>query len=286
MNKYKPHLLFYAFDWDDNILNMPTEIIVMNSVGEEVGMSTNDFAKYRNSIGKENFIYKESVITGFPKDKDGNIDYDNAYRNFRDFDPDTFLKDVKRAIRKGSYGPAWDDFIECLVNGSLFAIITARGHESSPLRKGVEYVINNLSSDQKYEMYNNLLKFIHWFNEPGDFPKLAKKPVFTENKAVKLYLDNCEFIGVSAPSREGDASNPEQAKVKALISFKNKVNSFAKNLGVKAMIGFSDDDPKNAKHIEDLFKSITHEDYSNINHFVVKNTNNPNDIKKYIKNFK
>ena len=53
-----PDLKYYAFDWDDNIVFMPTEIIVATADGEEVGMGTEDFAEYRLDIGKEPFMYK------------------------------------------------------------------------------------------------------------------------------------------------------------------------------------------------------------------------------------
>ena len=33
-----PSLKYYSFDWDDNIVTMPTEIILKNSKGDEVGM--------------------------------------------------------------------------------------------------------------------------------------------------------------------------------------------------------------------------------------------------------
>ena len=48
-----PDSKYYAFDWDDNIVSMPTKIILKNEHGEEVGMSTEDFAHYRGKIGKE-----------------------------------------------------------------------------------------------------------------------------------------------------------------------------------------------------------------------------------------
>ena len=38
--KGTPDMKYYAFDWDDNIVYMPTEIILMDNVGDEVGMST------------------------------------------------------------------------------------------------------------------------------------------------------------------------------------------------------------------------------------------------------
>ena len=41
-----PDLKYYAFDWDDNIATMPTKIILSTEEGEEVGMSTEDFADY------------------------------------------------------------------------------------------------------------------------------------------------------------------------------------------------------------------------------------------------
>ena len=52
-----PDLKYYAFDWDDNIVHMPTKIIVKDEDGDEVGMSTEDFATYREEIGKEPFEF-------------------------------------------------------------------------------------------------------------------------------------------------------------------------------------------------------------------------------------
>ena len=53
-----PDLKYYAFDWDDNIATMPTQIILLSDEDKEVGMSTEDFADYRGMIGKEPFDYK------------------------------------------------------------------------------------------------------------------------------------------------------------------------------------------------------------------------------------
>ena len=150
-------LFFYCFDWDDNILNMPTEIMVQTKDGNEIGMSTSDFAINRSKIGNEEFEYNGQTIVG--------LDYTSAFRNFRDeADPEIFKKDVVKAIQSNSFGPAWEDFIECLTNGAIFAIITARGHESEGMRKGIEYIIDNVLSDsQKQAMYDHLLKFVYKF---------------------------------------------------------------------------------------------------------------------------
>ena len=48
-----PTLKYDAFDWDDNLMFMPTKIILKNDGGEEVEMSTEDFAEYR-SLGRLN----------------------------------------------------------------------------------------------------------------------------------------------------------------------------------------------------------------------------------------
>lgn len=283
-NTNKGTLLYYSFDWDDNILHMPTEIMTWDDQNEEVGIATSDFATYRNEIGNNPFEYKGHTIVSYPKNEDGSIAFDQAFRNFRDFSSENiFKKDVDKALKMNAQGPAWDDFIECLINGSLFSIITARGHESDTLREGTEFVINTvLTDDQKQEMYNHLLKYVNMFGSKEDQHERLydESGVFTENELVKSYLDNCDFVGVSAPSRGGTPDNPEKAKEEALMNFKRKVNRFAGNVGLKAKIGFSDDDLGNVKHIEDLFKNLDHEEFAHIIQYVVKNTNDVKNVTK------
>jgi hypothetical protein len=270
------HLLYYAFDWDDNILEMPTEIMVLTEDGGEIGMSTSDFAEHRSKLGVEDFEYKGKIVVG--------IDNETAFRNFRDEnDHNVFKNDVIKAIESNSISPSWDDFMECLSNGSLFAIITARGHEKEAMKSGVEWIIDNILTKKTSkrnlnlsladEMYNNLRKFAHLYGDNTKYDHfLTGQP--SQHPLVKIYLDNCDFVGVSAPSRGGSPANPEAAKEEALTSFIKKVSSFAGKIGLKAMVGFSDDDPKNVKHIEEAFedlkKSIGNEDLSNIIKLVLK----------------
>ena len=264
-------LLYYAFDWDDNILRMPTEIILVNQDGNEVGMSTEDFAKYRDTIGKSQFEYNGQTITGYAND---------AFRYFRDdADPDIFTKDVEKALNEKRFAKSYDDFIECLTTGSLFAIITARGHEPEPMRKGIEFMINKLTSTQKTSMIDHLKMYSHLFDEP----------IKSDDVLIKEYLDKCEYIGVSSPSRGGKPDNPEKAKEDAFLGFVEKCNSFAKELENKfnsdpetqkrgekwkviAKIGFSDDDAKNIKHMDDVVRELKNETYSNVKEFYMKDT--------------
>jgi hypothetical protein len=266
------YLLYYAFDWDDNILYMPTSIHMERKEGDEwvpEDVSTAKFAEVRSD--KDNYRLSE-----------------DAFSNFRDngpFGPTIFLEDAKKAISSGKLGPAWNDFMECLSSGSLFAIITARGHESETMRKGIEWIIDNvLTEDQVYNMYNHLMMYAYHFSaDRGESQEkvLVGKP--SENKLVKEYLDNCEYVGVSAPSRGGSPANPEKAKEEALLEFQQKINDFAAKRGLKAKIGFSDDDLKNVKHIEDLYSNLSKERFPNIVEFTVKGTKNPENITKTVR---
>jgi hypothetical protein len=273
INKYV--LMFYAFDWDDNILYMPTKIHMENLIGGEwipTDVSTSEFAEVRGDSDNWRIL---------------NNNPDDAFSEFRDIGPrgdSAFISDMKSSISNRKFGPAWEDFLECLRNGSLFSIITARGHESNSMRLGIEWIVDNiLTESDLYEMYNNLLKFAYLFKSEGKFERILKdKP--SNNELVSLYLDECEFIGVSAPSRGGSPSNPEIAKEEALLAFKSKIDSLVNNIGAKAKIGFSDDDIKNVKHIEDLIDNINHERFPNIIQYVVKGTKYPDNITKKVRN--
>ena len=266
-------LLFYAFDFDDNILIMPTPIHLDKKEGDSwkpIIASTAEFAQVRGD--KENYRLQ-------------NNDGDQAFCEFRDFGPrgpNAFLIDVKNAISQKRLGPAWNDFVECLTNGCVFAIITARGHESESMKEGVKYIIDNaLSSDQQNEMYNNLLKFAYIFNSGEDYGRILRgKP--SQSKLVQEYLNQCDFVGISSPSRGGNTENPEKAKEEALLEFHDKINRFAHNVGMKAKIGFSDDDLKNIKHIEDLYGNLHKERFPNIVQYTVKGTN-PSGLTKKVR---
>ena len=265
------YLLYYAFDWDDNILNMPTKIHMDHLVDGEwipTKVSTAEFAEVRND--KDNW----------------RIDYDIAFNEFRDQGErgdNAFLEDTKSAISQGKFGPAWGDFIECLSNGSVFAIITARGHEAPAMRKGIEWIIDNvLTEEQLYQMYNQLLKFSYIFGETNIENERILRGQPSKNILMSSYLDSCEYVGVSSPSRGGSPDNPEKAKEDALLEFKSKVNDYAQKVGISAKIGFSDDDLKNVKHIEDLIDSLHNEQFPNIVEFVVKGTKDPENITKKV----
>jgi hypothetical protein len=129
-----------------------------------------------------------------------------------------------------------------------------------------------------------MFKFSYIFGETNIENERILKGQPSKNILIGSYLDSCEYVGVSSPSRGGSPDNPEKSKEDALLEFKTKVNDYAKRVGISAKIGFSDDDLKNVKHIEDLIDSLHNEQFPNIVEFVVKGTKDPENITKKVLN--
>ena len=144
-----PDLKYYAFDWDDNIATMPTQIILLSDDNKEIGMSTEDFADYRGMIGKEPFSYKNEMIIGYAND---------PYRNFGVTGDKAFIIDSMLA----KPGPSWNDFVEAINGGSIFSIITARGHTPSVLRDAIyNMIVTDHNGISKESLIDNLKKFFY-----------------------------------------------------------------------------------------------------------------------------
>ena len=242
-----PDLKYYAFDWDDNIVHMPTKILVQDESGNEVGMSTDDFAEFRHQIGKEPFSYKGNTIVGYS---------DSPFRNFRTDGDKSFLVDAMRA----KTGPAFDDFREAINNGSIFAIITARGHNPNTIKEAIyNYIIEGFNGIDKDELIKNLKKYRSFIGEDE----------MSDEELIKSYLELNKYHPVSFGDDKG-AVNPEEAKVEAMETFVNYIKAMAAVLNKKAFlkkdisnnfnpdnlsIGFSDDDPKNIEVMQKHFKN-------------------------------
>lgn len=235
-----PDLKYYAFDWDDNILEMPTQIIVKTEEGKEIGMSTQDFADYRTMIGNEPFVYKGETIIGYGE---------NPYKNFRTEGDSQFIVDAMVA----ETGPSWDDFVEAVNGGSIFSIITARGHTPSVLRDAVyNMIMTNHKGINKNELIENLKKY----------RDIADEEDMSDDEIIEKYLDMLKFHPVTYG--EGSASNPEEGKIKALREFISYIKEVSSKLNKRAFfkndiknnfipqIGFSDDDPRNIDSIKDF----------------------------------
>jgi hypothetical protein len=236
-----PTMKYYAFDWDDNLMYMPTKIYLKDEDGNSVGMSTEDFAEYRSEIGKEPFEYEGHTIVGFD---------DDSFRDFRVTGDKQFLTDAMKAPT----GPAWDDFVEAVNNGSIFAIVTARGHTPSVLKNATYNLIKkNKHGLNQQELVKNLRKY----------RDIADEEDMTDDELIKTYLEMCKWHPVSFG--EGSAANPEELKVSAMKQFMEYVRTLSQKLQEKAYmknkisnyftpyIGFSDDDLKNVQAMKKHF---------------------------------
>jgi hypothetical protein len=265
----KEPLVYFSFDIDDNLLFMPTEIKMKHLIdGEWVDeyVSTEKFAKIRTL---PDWKFSEESFEGF-----------------RDWGPkgnNTFLSDFKNAIIGKKFGPSWTKFIECLVNGNIFSIITSRGHEPSNVRKAFywliyEYGLNNFknldiknvdkSSSLEDQMIENLLKYHELF---GSNPE----------QVIDSYIDLCPIYTVTSKyciNKFGNIS-VEEAKKLSLRDFNRMVKRFAKKLGVIAKYGFSDDDPRFVKAAEDEFMNLKDKN-KNIEYSIFDTGGNKNIRKK------
>ncbi len=250
-NEGNPDSKYYAFDWDDNLLYMPTKIIVLSDNDEDIEMSTEDFAKYRSKIGKESFNYKGKKIVDFSS---------NPFVNFGVKGNKKFIIDSMLA----KPGPSWPDFVECINGGSIFAIITARGHDPKTIKEVVLNFIysNHLGINNKL-LIDNLNKYRSFSN---DNVSENIKVRFNNKDLIMDYLNLCFFNPVSFEG--GNASDPEKGKINALRKFISYCKEMAKEIGDKAFfrndienkeiipsIGFSDDDQKNIESIKNFLKN-------------------------------
>jgi hypothetical protein len=265
-------LKYYMFDWDDNILHMPTRIHLEKKT--ETGwiphdVSTAEFARIRRDT--VNYRAKED-------------DWDKAFVDFYDVGEkgeDVFLEDTKTALApvilgKAKGAPSFEPFRIALIEGRLFAIITARSHSSRGIRKGVEYFIYNvLTEAERKQMVARLKEYIVRFD--GRVPDLSNEQI------ISNYLDLNRFHGVTSPEFEkkmgrkvGGSESPEHAKQVAIKDFVQHVIALIRGVGVREpiSIGFSDDDQKNVQAVESFIQDELKKEFPHIK-FVVYDTSDP-----------
>lgn len=266
LHKIKKYLLesklrSYVFDWDDNILRMPTKIKMdRNENGKwvPVDVSTEEFAHVRTN----------------PEYRLRNNSADEAFSNFKE--TKSFLEDAEWAIHHQKFAPSYKKFIEALIYANAFAINTARGHNPKALKEGVKLFIKMmLSPEEKKTMLKNIVK---------ELPKELTKGLNGE-QLLDLYLDERgEYYPVSSEEFgerfglpvTGGASNPEHAKQVAIEHFIKKLIDGVKTHMVggkyrKISLGFSDDDIRNVKAVEKFIDEQLKTMYPEV-HFVVYDT--------------
>jgi hypothetical protein len=241
--KNTPDMVYWAFDWDDNIMIMPTKIVVLDSNGKELGMSTEDWAEYKDMVGNEDFEYKGRTIVGLAN---------NPFRYFSTEHDKMFTIDAML----GKPGPAWEDFRDAINGGSIFSIITARGHSPLKIRSTIEKMIDgNFRGISKQELVKNLRKYRNIAGEE-DMP---------DDELIDAYMDMNRYYPVTF--EKGTAQSPAKLKNEKLREFESYVkyisNQLHKPYNIKNLISnkfnpviyFSDDDESNLEYSYDRNKN-------------------------------
>lgn len=273
LNVAERDLKYYIFDWDDNILHMPTTIHLerKSETGEWVphSVSTAVFSVIRSDT--ENY-----------RPPDGK--WEEAFKDFRDIDVDNenvFLRDTRTAIDRvvsgeQKAGPSFEKFKKTLIEGRLFAIVTARGHSPEIIRKAVTYFIDHvLSPEERKAMLKNLRGYMTCFD--------PETPVDQDDQVLKYYLDINKYHGVMSPqfrkmmgAHPGASPNTEVGKQFAIKDFVEHVIRITRQRGLEKPIsvGFSDDDEGNVIAVEEYVRNALIHEFPNVK-FVVYYTADP-----------
>lgn len=148
---------FYFFDFDDNVIHLPTSLYLFNknsSVEKEV--TTREFAQIGHMIGKsapwENFEIRLDAQTG-------------SFRRFRQrdlnildrllFRRQPLYEDLRKALKTADHnwkGPSWEFFWHAVHNARPLSIITARGHKPQSIKEAVSLLVKKkqLSREPNY----------------------------------------------------------------------------------------------------------------------------------------
>ena len=252
MNVAERDFKYYIFDWDDNILHMPTRIHLEKRQPDGSwrphSVSTAAFAVVRND--HENYRPPDGV-------------WENAFVEFQDTAGESesrFLHDTRISLERvmageSAPGPSFETLRETLREGRLFAIVTARGHESESLKKAVRLFIDVVLTDaEREEMMANLRGYRACFDGCTTFG--------TDEEELTYYLNLNRYHAVTNPSfkrwmaaaTEGGASSGD-AKPFAIRDFVEHVVKILSRTGAESLrrpisVGFSDDDVGNVRAVE------------------------------------
>lgn len=273
---------FYIFDWDDNILHMPTKIHLEQQDGNgdwhPVEVSTSVFALVRTD----------------PRYRMPPGGRAEAFREFQDVVDDSgdlsFIRDTRAALARVKAGekpgPSFETLRKTLREGRIFAIVTARGHESETLREAVKMFIDEvLTPDERTAMMRSLRGYRWWLDKMTDFG--------TDEEELDYYLSMCRYHAVTNPGffeqmksdddfggrykMASGSERPELAKEFAIRDFVEHVFHVLKRtggLGRSVSVGFSDDDAGNVRAVSNYIREELVKRFQGFK-FVVYDTSDP-----------
>ncbi len=251
-------LKYYIFDWDDNILCMPTRIH-MERLDEE-----GNWVPHLCSTSTYCAVRQDKVRYRFPQ----NV-RERAFVEFQDEETPhgrgNFVADLESALDDIAAGrrakpPSFETFRKTLVEGRLFAIVTTRGHESTTLQAGVERFIERVLSPVEREvMLINLRGYSYCFDGVQTFP--SQQAVLRRYLSLNHYhaVTSKSFAALLADDAER-IQKQEERKRFAIQTFIDHLVKILDRTGMDALrlpisIGFSDDDPYNVEAVREYIET-------------------------------
>ena len=243
---------FYFFDFDDNIMNLSTPIIIFHKdTNEEKLISSHELASEGSNIGKS------GVFADYKFDYD---DEKGSFRYFRDKNinfmqkmlgqKQSFVNDLLDALTNPEWvwkGPSWNFFYHATFNKRPISIITARGHAPNTIKDGIK----------------ELVKLGHLKHTPN---YLCVYPV--SNPDIRKVLGD----------KNSNSSTAELKKIAIFRSVEAAILRYGENPHHR--FGMSDDDPKNVQLITEAMVELKKK-YLKMSFFVI-DTHDGQCIKKEI----
>ncbi|MDP6490928.1 MAG: hypothetical protein QGH42_12890 [Kiritimatiellia bacterium] len=267
-------LRYFVFDWDDNVLHMPTHIHLERLTDE------GEWVPYSVSTSLYSLIRNDTEHYRPPTDGA----WEAAFRDFRDIEieeENVFLRDTREAIDRivsgeSARAPSFGTLKKVLTEGRLFAIVTARGHDPEVLKAGVRYFIDRtFSPPEKRTMLRNLRGYLEWLRPGHDR--------HSDDEVLEYYLGLNKYHGCMSPrfrellrEHNYEAAGTEEGKQFAIRDFVRHVIGILREHGVDRPIsvGFSDDDEGNARAVETYIEQELAREFPGVK-FAVYYTNDP-----------
>ena len=278
---------YYIFDWDDNILHMPTKIrlehLEDDGTWRPVEVSTSTFALVRADTDHYRPPSEGGWAAAFANFEDPKTPSEAAEEN------NCFILDTLDALEKVEHGekpgPSYNALKKTLREGRLFAIVTARGHSPKTIERAVRVFIKYaLTEQEREEMMSNLRGYRQWIDGVGD------DEFGTDAEELDYYLGMCRYSAVTYSgfkermandpiykeklATATTAARPELAKEFAIRDFVEHVFHMLRRSGRlnrSVSIGFSDDDVGNVKTVSSFIRAELSKRFDGIK-FVVYDT--------------
>lgn len=252
-------LKYYVFDWDDNVLCMPTRIHMerKNAAGE--------WKPHLCSTAAFSIIRKDTEHYRYPQNE-RELAFVEFQDEFTHLGGGNFIKDLDLALDEILSGrkappPSFATFRKTLIEGRLFAIVTARGHREETLRAGVRRFIERaLTPVEREVMLINLRGYDYCFDNEQTFP--------SQSAVLQHYLSLCHYHAITSPDFKARIADEapgvcasEELKQFAIQDFIDHLVSILDKTGMAALrlpisIGFSDDDRHNVAAVRDYIENV------------------------------